>query len=101
MKNQHEDSGNTMFLLICLMVGVLLLVPAWYAKKAGIINGSLLELAKAQLLAFTPFSDEALTAWGRIAEADPAALTWDQVMNVVRYSGKWIRWPYALSLIHI
>ena len=69
MKNQHEDSGNTMFLLICLMVGVLLLVPAWYAKKAGIINGSLLELAKAQLLAFTPFSDEALTAWGRIAEA--------------------------------
>ena len=98
MKNQHEDSGNTIFLLICLMVGVLLLVPAWYAKKAGIINVSLLELAKVQLLAFTPFSDEALTAWGRIAEADPAALTWDQVMNVVRYSGKWIRWPYALVL---
>ena len=37
MKNQHEDSGNTMFLLICLMVTVLLLVPAWYARRAGSI----------------------------------------------------------------
>ena len=98
MKNQHEDSGNTMFLLICLMVTVLLLVPAWYARRAGSINGSLLELANAQLLAFTPFSDEAHTAWSRIAEADPAALTWDQVMNVLSYSGKWIRWPYVLML---
>ena len=98
MKNQHEDGGNTMFLLICLMVTVLLLVPAWYARRAGSINGSLLELANAQLLAFTPFSDEAHTAWSRIAEADPAALTWDQVMNVLGYSGKWIRWPYVLML---
>ena len=35
----------------------------------------------------------------RITAADPAALTWDQVMNVLRYTGKWIRWPYALILV--
>ena len=99
MKNQHEDSGNTMFLLVCLMVGVLQLVPAWYAKKADSINGSLLELAKAQIVAFTPFFEEADKAWELITQADPATLTWDQVMNVVRYSGKWVRWPYALILV--
>ena len=47
MKNQHEDSGNTMFLLVCLMIVILLLVPAWYVARAGKINGGLLELAKA------------------------------------------------------
>lgn len=99
MKSQNEDSGNTMFLLICLMVAALLLVPAWYGARAGKINGGLLEVAKAQLLAFTPFSDEAHTALGLIEQADPAALSWEQVMKVARYSGKWIRWPYALILV--
>lgn len=99
MKNQHEDSGNTMFLLVCLMIVILLLVPAWYVARAGKINGGLLELAKAQIVAFTPFSEEADQAWELITQADPAALSWDQVMNVVRYSGKWIRWPYALILV--
>ena len=99
MKNRHEDSGNTMFLLVCLMIVILLLVPAWYAARAGKINGGLLELAKAQIVAFTPFSEEADKAWELITQADPAALTWDQVMNVVRYSGKWVRWPYALILV--
>ena len=99
MKNQHEDSGNTMFLLVCLMIAILLLVPAWYVARAGKINGGLLELAKAQIVAFTPFSEEADKAWELITQADPAALSWDQVMNVVRYSGKWVRWPYALILV--
>ena len=93
MKNQHEDSGNTMFLLVCLMIVILLLVPAWYVARAGKINGGLLELAKAQIVAFTPFSEEADKAWELITQADPAELSWEQVMNVVRYSGKWVRWP--------
>ena len=99
MKNQHEDSGNTMFLLVCLMIAILLLVPAWYVARAGKINGGLLELAKAQIVAFTPFSEEADKAWELITQADPAELSWEQVMNVVRYSGKWVRWPYALILV--
>ena len=98
MKNQHEDSGNTFFLLVCLMVAVLLVLPAWYAARAGSINSSLLDLAKAQLSAFTVFSEEAVEALERITRADPASLTWDQVMNVLLYSGKWIRWPYVLVL---
>lgn len=98
MKGSHEESGNTFFLMVCLMIAVLFLLPAWYAARAGNINGSLLDLAKAQLVAFTAFSDEALVALERITRADPAALTWDQVMNVLRYSGKWLRWPYALVL---
>ncbi|MDD2966313.1 MAG: hypothetical protein PHN64_02300 [Desulfovibrionaceae bacterium] len=80
------------------MIAVLFVLPAWYASRAGYINGSLLALAKAQISAFTAFSDEAQQALGLMAQADPAALSWDQTMNVLRYSGKWIRWPYVVVL---
>ena len=98
MNGHKEDSGNAFFLLLCLMIGVLFLLPTWYANRAGSINGALLDLAKAQLTVFSAFSNEAYEAWERITRADPAALGWDQVMAVLRYSGKWIRWPYALAL---
>lgn len=98
MNGQKEDSGNAFFIMICLMIAVLFVLPAWYASRAGYINGSLLALAKAQILAFTAFSDEAQQALGLMAQADPAALSWDQTMNVLRYSGKWIRWPYVVVL---
>lgn len=98
MNGHKEDSGNAFFLLICLMIAALFLLPTWYANRAGSINGALLDLAKTQLTVFSAFSDEAHEAWERITRADPAALAWDQVMSVLRYSGKWIRWPYALAL---
>ena len=50
-------------------------------------------------MAFTAFSDEAYQALGLMSQAEPATLTWDQMMNVLRYSGKWIRWPYAVVLV--
>ena len=99
MNGNKEDSGNTFFILLCLMIAVLFVIPAWYASRAGHINGSLLELAKAQIMAFTAFSDEAYQALGLMSQAEPATLTWDQMMNVLRYSGKWIRWPYAVVLV--
>lgn len=99
MTPHKEDSGNTMFLLICLMIAVLLLLPAWYVARAGAINGALLHLAKAQLLPFTWFSDTAHNAVELIEDADPATLSWDQVMRVLGFSGKWIRWLYALVLV--
>ena len=99
MNGHKEDSGNAFFILICLMIGVLFVLPAWYASRAGYINGSLLELAKAQIMAFTAFSEEAHQALGLMSQAEPAALSWDQMMNVLRYSGKWIRWPYAVVLV--
>ena len=97
MTGQKKIQG-TPLLLICLMIAVLFVLPAWYASRAGYINGSLLALAKAQILAFTAFSDEAQQALGLMAQAEPAALSWDQTMNVLRYSGKWIRWPYVVVL---
>ena len=99
MNGQKEDSGNAFFILVCLMIAVLFVLPAWYASRAGYINGTLLELAKTQIAAFAVFSDEAQQALGLMAQADPAALSWEQMTNVLRYSGKWIRWPYAVVLV--
>ena len=98
MNGQKEDSGNAFFILVCLMIAVLFVLPTWYASRAGYINGTLLELAKTQIAAFAVFSDEAQQALGLMAQADPAALSWEQMTNVLRYSGKWIRWPYAVVL---
>ena len=49
MNGQKEDSGNAFFILVCLMIAVLFVLPAWYASRAGYINGTLLELAKTQI----------------------------------------------------
>ena len=63
------------------------------------MNRPLLTLAKAQIQVFTPFFDEAQTAWTRIAEADPASLSWGTMQKVLHYTGSWIRWPFALLLV--
>ena len=74
MNGQKEDSGNAFFILVCLMIAVLFVLPAWYASRAGYINGTLLELAKTQIAAFAVFSDEAQQALGLMAQADRAFL---------------------------
>ena len=63
MNGHKEDSGNAFFLLICLMIAVLFLLPTWYANRAGSINGALLDVAKTQLTVFSAFSAEAYEAW--------------------------------------
>ena len=40
MNGQKEDSGNAFFILVCLMIAVLFVLPAWYASRAGYINGT-------------------------------------------------------------
>ncbi|MDR2820413.1 MAG: hypothetical protein LBB60_07790 [Desulfovibrio sp.] len=88
-----------MFLFFAGMFIVLIMIPAFYAAKAGIINGALLSLTKFQLKLFTLFSAEAQTAWEHIASLDPAALTWERMEGILSYTGKWTRWIYALFLV--
>ena len=87
-----------MFLWIVAMVVALFVIPAVYARKAEVINEALLSFSKLQLKSFLPFSEEARQAWERISSADPASLTWANMEGVLRYTSKWIRWPYAVLL---
>ena len=87
-----------MFLWVVLLIFLLVGLPAIYAAKAGVINSALLSLSKLQLKSFLPFSDEARQAWERITAVEPASLTWAKMETVLEYTGKWIRWPYALLL---
>ena len=93
---QSEDTGLVLF--VCAMTGVLFVLPAWYAAHVGGVNGILLGLAKAQLWAFSVFSDEAREALVRIARAKPEAMPWETVLKVLEYSGSWARWPYLAML---
>ena len=70
-----------------------------YMAHSDAINGLLMSLAKVQLKAFVPFSEEARTTWARIAEADPALLPWETMQKVLHYTGSWIRWPFTLLLV--
>jgi len=99
MSQNREDLDDHMFLWVVALLLILVVIPAIYAAKAGYINGILLALAKMQLKAFVPFSEEAQIAWAHITELDPATLTWEQMQGVLRYTGKWIRWPLALLLV--
>jgi hypothetical protein len=98
-----NKDGNRENIWLVIFIGILLLVfvaiPAWYAAKAGDINGPLLTLAKFQLRLFVPFSEEAHKVWAYISSADPAALTWERMTAILSYTGAWIRWPFALFLI--
>lgn len=98
MNQNRDELDNQMFLWLALLVIVLVVIPAIYAAKAGYINGLLLALAKIQLKPFVPFSDEAQIAWAHITGLEPESLSWEQMQGVLRYTGKWVRWPLLLLL---
>lgn len=99
--NQSGNGGEDQRLFLCIacLIIVFCIVPLVYAAHSDAINGPLLNLAKAQLKAFTPFFEEAEIAFGRIDAADPASLSWDTMQKVLRYTGSWIRWPFLLLLV--
>jgi hypothetical protein len=97
-RNNNQDNALLVILAAVLLL-VFVLIPAWYAARAGAVNAPLLGLAKLQLKLFVPFSQEAQTAWEHIAGLDPAALTWERMSAILSYTGKWIRWPLALCLL--
>lgn len=95
--NDRED--QRIFLWFACLIIVFCIVPLLYVAHSEAVNGPLLNLAKAQLKAFTPFFEEAEIAFGRIDAADPASLSWDTMQKVLRYTGSWIRWPFLLLLV--
>lgn len=97
--NGRDSRDDHLFLWCAILVFVFVVLPALYVAHADSVNGPLLTLAKAQIQVFTPFFEEAQTAWARIAEADPTSLSWDTMHKVLRYTGSWIRWPFALLLV--
>ena len=96
--NGRDNRDDLLFLWFAFLVFVFVLLPAFYVMYAGDVNRPLLALAKAQIQVFTPFSDEAQTAWARIAQAEPTSLSWETMRKVLNYTGSWIRWPFALLL---
>ena len=98
--NRNGNQENTwQVLVITALIVVFVLIPAWYAAKAGAVNGPLLTLAKLQLKLFVSFSEEAQKAWEFINGLDPATLTWERMTGILSYTGKWIRWPLSLFLV--
>ena len=97
--NGRDNRDDHLFLWCAFLILVFVLLPALYIAHADSMNRPLLALAKAQIQVFAPFFEEAQTAWARIAEADPASLSWDTMQKVLRYTGSWIRWPFALLLV--
>lgn len=97
--NGRDNRDDHLFLWCAFLILVFVLLPALYIAHADSVNRPLLALAKAQIQVFTPFFEEAQTAWTRIAEADPASLSWETMWKVLRYTGSWIRWPFALLLV--
>ena len=96
--NGRDNRDDHLFLWCAFLILVFVVLPALYIAHADSVNRPLLTLAKAQIQVFTPFFDEAQTAWTRIAEADPASLSWGTMQKVLHYTGSWIRWPFALLL---
>ena len=96
--SDRDNRDDHLFLWFAFLIIVFIVVPMLYAAYSDDINGPLMALAKAQLKAFVPFSEEAQIAWTRIAEADPALLPWEAVQKVLSYTGAWIRWPFGLFL---
>ena len=94
--NGRDNRDDHLFLWCAFLILVFVVLPALYIAHADSVNRPLLALAKAQIQVFTLFFDEAQTAWTRIAEADPASLSWETMQKVLHYTGSWIRWPFAL-----
>ncbi|MBQ3060200.1 MAG: hypothetical protein IJD16_07825 [Desulfovibrio sp.] len=99
MSQYNDNMDNQTFLWVALLLIVLLGIPAVYAAKAGYINDMLISLALLQLDLFLAYSDEVEKAWAHIDRLDPAALSWEQMEGILRYSGKWIRWPMSGILL--
>ena len=99
MSQNREDMDTHMFLWVVFVLVILIVIPAIYVAKAGYINGWLLSLSKMQLKAFVPFSEEAQTAWAHISGLEPETLTWERMLGVLTYTGKWVRWPFAFLLV--
>ena len=99
MSDLRDDRDDRLFLWFAFLIIVFIGVPVLYAACSEAVNAWLLSLAKAQIKAFAPFSEEARTAWARISEADPGSLSWETVQKVLRYTGSWIRWPFVLLLV--
>lgn len=97
--NGRDSRDDHLFLWCALLIFVFTVLPALYVAHADDVNRPLLALAEAQIQVFAPFFDEAQAAWARIAEADPASLSWDTMQKVLRYTGSWIRWPFLLLLV--
>ena len=97
--NGRDNREDHLFLWCAFLILIFVVLPALYIAHADSVNRPLLALAKAQIQVFTPFFDEAQTAWTRIAEADPSSLSWETMQKVLRYTGSWIRWPFALLLV--
>ena len=96
---KNHDSDTQMFLIIAGVIVVFFILPMLYAAHAGSINAPFLAFAKLQLKAFLPFSEEVRRLWAELINCDPATLTWENITAILRYSGEWIRWPYALVLL--
>ena len=96
--NGRNSRDDHLFLWFACLIILFIVVPMLYAAHSDDINGPLMALAKVQLKAFVPFSEEAQAVWARISEADPALLSWDTMQKVLSYTGSWIRWPFALLL---
>ena len=75
--NGRDNRDDHLFLWCAFLIFVFVVLPALYVAHADDVNGPLLALAKAQIQVFAPFFEEAKTAWARIAEADPASLSWE------------------------
>lgn len=99
MSDPRDDRDDRLFLWFAFLIILFVIVPVLYAAYSETVNAWLLSLAKTQIKVFAPFSEEAHTAWARIAEADPATLSWETVQKVLRYTGSWIRWPFVLLLV--
>ena len=99
MNDVRDDRDDRLFLWVAFLLIVFIGVPLLYARHSEAVNSLLLSLAQAQIKAFVPFSEEAHTAWARIAEAHPSSLPWETVQKILHYTGAWIRWPFVLLLL--
>lgn len=97
--SDRNNRDDLLFLWFAFLIIIFIVVPMLYMAHSDTINGPLMNLAKMQLKAFVPFSEEARAAWARIAEADPASLSWETIQKILNYTGSWIRWPFALLLV--
>lgn len=79
--NGRDNRDDHLFLWCAFLILVFVVLPALYIAHADSVNRPLLALAKAQIQVFTLFFDEAQTAWTRIAEADPASLSWETMQK--------------------
>jgi hypothetical protein len=99
MKQNENQDNRLMIIFAAILVIAFVLIPSWYAARAGVINAPLLALAQYQLMLFVPFFIEARIAWEHITSLDPASLTWERMSAILSYTGRWIRWPLALFLV--